>query len=244
MRSRSAGTCICYDQRMQHPVLTFFKVLLRIVLAIVIIAAAVLLVPNAVEVIGQAGHIKTQDELVKSNQTYDCILVLGAAVNADGTPTTMLADRLDVATELYRAGIAPKIIMSGDNKSDYRYDEVEAMKAYVVKKGIPSEDVFCDHAGICTYDSMYRAINVFEVSSMVVVTQEYHLSRALYDANSLGISTVGVSASLHTYDDQDYYDEREFFARISDFRKVLMKEKSAYLSEPVPLNQSGDVTSW
>ncbi|MGI6590283.1 MAG: SanA/YdcF family protein [Eggerthellaceae bacterium] len=244
MRGELKTRRLCYYQRMRNAVSTFFRILLRILLVFIIIVAVVLLVPNAVEIIGQSGNIKTEEELANSNQSYDCILVLGAAVNADGTPTTMLADRLDVAVELYNDGVAPKIIMSGDDKSDLSYDEVEAMKEYVVDKGVPSENVFCDHAGICTYDSMYRALNVFQVSSMVVVTQEYHLSRALYDANSLGIQTVGVSASLHTYDNQDYYDQREFFARVSDFRKVLMKEKSTYLSEPVSLDQSGDVTTW
>ena len=109
---------------------------------------------------------------------------------------------------------------------------------------MPSEDIFCDHAGICTYDSMYRAANVFQARTMVVVTQAYHLPRALYDANSLGIKAVGVSASLHTYTGQSSYDQREFMARISDFGKVLTKAKSTYLSEPVSLDQSGDVTTW
>lgn len=227
------------------------KHIAKIVLTLVIIAAVgaalVVGVPNGVEIIGQQGNIKQQSDIaatVQSDGAYDCILVLGAAVNSDGSPTTMLKDRLDTAIALYNAGAAPKILMSGDDKSDMSYDEVRVMKQYAVEQGVPSADVFCDHAGICTYDSMYRAKNVFSVSKMVVVTQAYHLPRALFDANALGMQAVGVSASLHDYTDQSYYDQREFFARISDFGKVLTKQQSDYLSEPVSLNQSGDVTTW
>ena len=113
-----------------------------------------------------------------------------------------------------------------------------------MSKGVPSSDIFCDHAGICTYDSMYRAANVFQAKSMVVVTQQYHLTRALFDANSLGIKTVGVSSSLHTYDNQDHYDQREFFARISDFGKVINKAQSAYLSNRVAGPVRRRSTSW
>ncbi len=229
---------------MQNPMTRILRFLLRVVLIIVIGIAIILCAPNAIEVIGQQGNIQSQTALKNSSTTYDCILVLGASVNSDGTPSSMLKDRLDMAVKLYKAGVSSKIIMSGDDESDSSYDEVSTMKSYAVSKGVPSSDIFCDHAGICTYDSMYRAANVFQAKSMVVVTQQYHLTRALFDANSLGIKTVGVSSSLHTYDNQDHYDQREFFARISDFGKVITKAQSAYLSEPVSLDQSGDVTSW
>lgn len=220
------------------------KGIFMLVLIVVIGCVLVVGVPNAVEFLGQKDKITPSSTLQASGKTYDCILVLGASVLADGTPSGILQDRLDTAIALYDAGVAPKIIMSGDDESDSSYDEVTNMKAYAVAKGVPSEDIFCDHAGLNTYDSMYRAKNVFNASTMVVVTQTYHQYRALWDANMLGISSVGVASDLHTYANQAYYDFRELMARVSDFGKVLMKQKSTYLSEPVSLAQSGDVTTW
>jgi SanA protein len=215
-------------------------------LFIVAIVACLLVVgvPNAVECLGQKDRIMTEQSATAAGNTYDCILVLGASVLPDGTPSGILQDRLDTAIALYNAGVAPKIIMSGDDESDASYDEVGSMKAYAVSQGVPSQDVFCDHAGLCTYDSMYRAKNVFGVQKMVVVTQTYHQYRALWDANMLGIQAIGVESDLHTYGNQAYYDVREVAARVSDFGKVLAKRQSSYLSEPVSLSQSGDVTTW
>lgn len=202
------------------------------------------LVPNVLELAEAKDKILTVDQLRDSGETFDAIMVLGASVNPDGTPSAVLKDRLDVAIELYDSGVSENIIMSGDDQSDIDYDEVTAMKRYVVERGVPSEDVFCDHAGICTYDSMYRAQYVFNVKSMVVVTQQYHLPRALYDANALGVVSVGVSSDLHEYDDQERFDTREVLARVSDFAKIHTNADAQYLSEPVSLDQSGDVTSW
>lgn len=214
------------------------------VLVVLIGCVLVVGVPNLIEYFGSSSKIMSASQVESSSTSYDCILVLGASVNSDGTPSTILQDRLDTAVALYDAGAASKIIVSGDAESDSSYDEVTGMKAYLVKQGIPSSDIFCDHAGINTYDSMYRAKNVFSVKTMIVVTQTYHQYRALYDANALGISAVGVASDIRTYADQRYYDVREIFARVSDFRKVFTKASSTYLSEPVSLSQSGDVTSW
>lgn len=219
-------------------------------LVLIVLAACALIIgiPNAVEYFGNANKIEDASTAItnatSSGETYDCILVLGASVYSDGTPSGILQDRLDTAIKLYNAGLAPKIIMSGDDESDSSYDEVTNMKAYAVAQGVSSEDIFCDHAGLNTYDSMYRAKNVFNVKTMVVVTQTYHLYRALFDANALGIDAVGVNSNLHVYQKQSYYDFREVFARVSDFGKIITKAKSTYLSEPVSLNQSGDVTTW
>ncbi len=215
--------------------------------AFVICALLVLAVPNLYEVGSQAGRFRSADEaseLAQEQGQYDCILVLGASVLPSGEPSTILADRIDVAVELYNAGVAPKIIMSGDDESENTYDEVNNMKAYAVGKGVPSEDIFCDHAGINTYDSMYRACYVFNVKRMAVVTQTYHLYRALFDAESFGIECIGVSSDLHEYAKQRKFNARELLARASDMVKVLSKQNAAYLSAPVSLDQSGDVTSW
>lgn len=218
---------------------------LKAICAVFVALCLVVAVPNAVELFTQRSNVVSQDEAAASGRSYDAILVLGASVNPDGTPSEVLRDRLDVAVALYRAGVAPKVIMSGDNFSDAEhYNEVSIMKDYVVSQGIPSEDVFCDHAGICTYDSMYRAKYVFKVQTMVVVTQKYHLFRALYDANNLGVESVGVASDLHGYSAQTLFNFREMLARMSDFAKVWTRANATYLSEEVPLDQSGDVTTW
>lgn len=219
------------------------RVLFIVVLVIIAMMVMVIGIPNLIMVATSAGKIISPSE-AEATGPYEAILVLGAAVHPDGTPSPILAHRIDEAIELYEHGVAPKIIMSGDDESDQSYDEVQVMKAYAVAHGVPSEDVFCDHAGICTYDSLYRARMVFMVNRLVVVTQSYHLYRALFDARALGIDAVGVPSNRSSYLNQNYYDFREVFARVSDFRKVLLKESSHYLSEPVSLDQSGDVTSW
>lgn len=228
--------------------LRVIKFLFKCVGVVIAMALIAFLAPNAWEYATQAGKLKDSLAVEASVEdgaaSYDCIFVLGAAVQSNGEPSTILKDRLDVAIELYKAGVAPKIIMSGDDESDYTYDEVMNMKRYAVEAGVPSEDIFCDHAGLNTYDSMYRAKNVFNVSSMVVVTQEYHQYRALFDASSFGIEVVGVSSDLHSYEKQTYFDIREAFARVSDMYKVITKQTATRLSEPVSLDQSGDVTSW
>ncbi len=230
----------------------------------ILLALLVVLVPNLVMVLGQRGNLRTVDELVNEivypledisagqepsglgpSGTYECIMVLGAAVRPDGTPSPMLQERLDKGIELYFAGVAPKIIMSGDNQSDREtYNEVENMRRYAIAQGVPSEDIFCDHAGICTYDSAYRLYHVFSVQRAVVVSQEYHLYRALYDCGNFGIDVAGVPADREEYPVKLVYRLREAAARVSDMWKILSQQNATYLSEPVSLDQSGDVTSW
>lgn len=171
----------------------------------------------------------------------DCILVLGASVLPDGSPSDILRDRLDVGAGLYFDGVAPKMLVSGDNGDD-SYNEVAAMKAYLVSLGVPSEDVFCDHCGFNTYDSMWRARNVFGVDRIVVVTQPYHEYRALFNAQGVGMQARGVGSDPRRYDNQRFYNIREMFARVKDFGQVLVGAKAAIGGEPISLKQSGDVT--
>lgn len=191
------------------------------------------------------GAIESTDTAEAQASTFDadCILVLGAGINWDGSPSAILQDRLDVAIELYNAGVAPKIVMSGDN-SESTYNEVMAMAKYAKAQGVDADDIFCDHAGVSTYDSMYRLKNVFSVQRCVVVTQKYHLYRAIYDARSFGVEAYGVASDLSTYKDMDSYEQREFFARIKDFAGVILDAEPETKSEPVSLDQSGTVTQW
>ena len=188
----------------------------------------------------------TKDRIVSAEAAAsfgaDAIVVLGASVYADGPPSGILQDRLDDGIALYFAGAAPKIIMSGDN-STVSYNEVKAMKDYAVAQGVPSEDVFCDHAGFSTYESMYRAKHVFGAERIVVATQTYHLYRALYAASGLGLEAVGVPSDYREYAHQLQYDVREIPARTKDFFKTLLRVPSTFVGDPISLNQSGDVTN-
>lgn len=170
----------------------------------------------------------------------DCILVLGAAVRGD-TPSKMLRDRLDVGIALYQAGIAPKLLLSGDNGQQY-YNEVTVMLRYSLEAGVPAEDIFLDHAGFSTYESMYRAGAVFQVERAVIVTQGYHLSRALYDARGLGLEAVGVASDQQVYGGQDYRDLREIAARVKDFFMVILKPEPTFLGPVIPIGGDGRTT--
>lgn len=213
--------------------------MLGVLLGCVLAVAAVVAATNAVTVLA------TKDRIVSAEAAAsfgaDAIVVLGASVYADGTPSGILQDRLDDGIALYFAGAAPKIIMSGDN-STVAYNEVKAMKDYAVAQGVPSEDVFCDHAGFSTYESMYRAKHVFGAERIVVATQTYHLYRALYAASGLGLEAVGVPSDYREYAHQLQYDVREIPARTKDFFKTLLRVPSTFVGDPISLDQSGDVT--
>lgn len=177
----------------------------------------------------------------KKLSDIDCIIILGAAVWGD-KPSPMLQDRLTVGMDLYNKDVSKKIIMSGDHGKT-NYDEVGLMKNYVVDKGIPSKDVFKDHAGFSTYDTIYRAKEVFKAKKIAIVTQKYHLYRALYIANKLGVEAYGVAADLRDYHNQTPRDIREILARDKDAVKCIFKPKSKYLGEAIPVSGDGDVTN-
>ena len=201
-----------------------------------------------VAVYGLSGFVKghTADKIVKAEKAAeldaDCILVLGCGVREDGTPSLMLRDRLDKGIALYEAGAAPKLLMSGDHGRK-EYDEVNLMKAYAMERDIPSEDIFMDHAGFSTYDSMYRARDIFCAERIIIVTQEYHLPRALYVAEKLGLEAYGVSALDANYYGQTYREFREMLARAKDFCTTIVQPQPRYLGEEIPIGGNGDLTN-
>ena len=147
---------------------------------------------------------------------FDYILVFGAGVRDDGSLTDMLRDRVIVGADLYLAGVADKIIMSGD-RSGENYDEPTAMKSFAIELGVPAEDIICDFEGYSTHESLDRFERDYGDASVVLVSQEYHLHRALYVAKEQGIDDcTGVSADLDTYRKQAAYNFREYFARLKD----------------------------
>ena len=172
----------------------------------------------------------------------DCIVVLGCGVTAEGQPSYMLADRLTSGINLYKQGVAPKILMSGDHGRK-NYDEVNTMKQVAVDSGVPSSDIFMDHAGFSTYESMYRAKEIFEADKIVIVSQTYHLYRALYIAEQLGIEAYGINADYHIYGGEEYRENREILARCKDFVKTIFKPEPTYLGEAIPVSGDGDITN-
>ncbi len=172
----------------------------------------------------------------------DCILVLGCGVREDGTPSHMLEDRLLRGIELYEAGASKRLLMSGDHGSA-DYDEVNLMKSFAVEKGVPSEAVFMDHAGFSTYESIVRAKEVFQAKKVIIVSQEYHLPRALYLADCMGLEAYGVSSDLRSYRAQAYREIREIAARAKDVCLAILQPEPTYLGEPIPLSGDGNVTN-
>ena len=188
----------------------------------------------------------TKKQIVDNNDysnliDIDCIIVLGAGIWGD-KPSPMLEDRLLQAIELYKNNVSSKIIMSGDHgKQDY--DEVNTMKDFAIEKGVPSENVFMDHAGFSSYESIYRAKEIFGAKKIVIVTQKYHLYRALYIANKLGIEAYGVGADPRQYVGATYRELREILARNKDFIKCIFKPKPTYLGDTIPVSGNGDITN-
>lgn len=220
------------------------RAFIGLVLIVVVLCIGVPLCINAYVCATTHPSFSSAEEL-EHNASFDAdaIVVLGAGINWDGSPSTVLKDRLDTAIALYNADVAPKIIMSGDN-SDSTYNEVMAMALYAEDQGVSADDIFCDHAGISTYDSMYRLRYVFMVDRCVLVTQEYHLYRALYDVGSFGIEARGVPSDNATYAHKSDYEFREVLARAKDFFAVALNSEAETKSEPVSLNQSGTITQW
>ena len=149
--------------------------------------------------------------------TADCILVLGAGVRADGTPSDMLRDRILQGIALYQAGCAPLIVMSGDSEHPNSYDEVGVMKQYAIDAGIPKEAILTDPLGLSTTDSVKNLADTHMHQTVIIVSQTYHLYRAVFLADRYGLDATGVSADLHTYWGQTYRDLREVAARCKDF---------------------------
>ena len=185
-------------------------------------------------------YIVNPEELIKA----DAILVLGAYVFPDGTVSSMLRDRLSVAQELYERGKAHKIIVSGDH-GQIDYDEVNAMKTFLKNGKIPARDIYMDHAGFSTYESVYRARDVFKAKRVIIVTQEYHLIRAVFIARQLGLDAYGVASDKHDYGEglMKAYRQREIAARNKDFFFAkFLQPKPTFLGEAIPAIGDGSVT--
>lgn len=182
-----------------------------------------------------------EKEKISEKENFDCILILGAGIWGNN-PSPMLEDRLIQGISLYKEGIAPKIIMSGDHGRE-EYNEVQVMKDYAIKEGVPSEDIFMDHAGFSSYDSIYRAKEIFGAKKILIITQQYHLYRALHIAKKLELEAYGVASNLREYPNQLFREIREIFARNKDFVKCYFKPEPTFLGEKIPITENGDITN-
>ena len=217
--------------------------ILKLLLTLLILGAIALLGVFAANMhvkLAAKDYIISEEELINLTDV-DCILVLGAGVRDNGTPSDMLADRVTVGVRAYRTGVSDRLLMSGDHGRK-NYDEVNVMKDFAAERGVPEDDIFCDHAGFSTYESMYRAADIFGAKKIVIVTQSYHLYRAIYDARKLGIEAYGISADERNYRGQKYMDAREVLARAKDFIWCIVKPEPTYRGEKIPLTGSGSLT--
>jgi len=226
-----AGGKILLSKVLKH--ILFFSVVL-----LTLLSMTVFVLNKQVEQIG-SNYIINPKDVPES----DAILVLGAYVLPDGTVSSMLNDRLSVGYELYEQGKAPKIIVSGDHgRKDY--DEVNAMKSFLKDKGVEGRDIFMDHAGFSTYESVYRARDIFKVQKVIIVTQKYHLIRAVFVARELGLEAYGVASDLHDYGPvMAKYQTREILARDKDYLWAkVFKPEPKFLGNAIPVFSDGRVT--
>jgi SanA protein len=204
-----------------------------------ILAGLAVLIPNLIITQSAADFIVQTPEEAPSAQ---CAIVLGAKVYEDGTPAPMLTDRLETGIKLYRSGKVDKLLLSGDH-GQTDYDEVNVMLEYVLERGVPDADVFTDHAGFDTYDTMYRARDVFKVTSALVVTQEFHLARAVYTARTLGLEVTGVVADIQPYSNEFKNAAREKLARVKAILQLhVTHPEPTYLGPALPIDGDGRAT--
>ena len=169
-------------------------------------------------------------------------IVFGAGLQRDGTPSPVLRDRVETAAKLYQAGKVEKLLMSGDNRF-LDYNEPGAMQAYAQLLGVPEKDIVLDYAGRRTYDTCYRARHIFEISSAILVTQGYHMARALVTCNGLGLPSVGVPADLRRYPLRSlaYWSLREVPATTVALWEVWISRPLPVLGEPEPIFSKGAI---
>ena len=216
------------------------KRIITVLISAAVLLLAVIFVPNFI-VVGKVKNDIISLEEAESLADTDCAVILGAGVR-NGEPTPLLKDRLLTGIDLYKSGAVKKLIMSGDHGSE-DYDEVNIMKSFAVDNGVPDEDIFMDHAGFSTYETVYRAKEIFEADNIIIVSQKYHLYRALYIAEKLDVKAVGVSADLRTYSGQKMRDLREILARDKDFFNCIIKPEPTYLGEKIPVSGNGNLTN-
>ncbi len=216
-----------------------FLIASAVILALAILLSSLICIIN-VSMIATVSKAVFSSEAELCDDKYDCILVLGAGIR-NGAPSDMLRDRLLTAIDLYSKGYAEKLLMSGDHEFD-DYDEVGVMKSFAIEKGVDAEDIFSDHYGLSTYDSIYRAKEIFGVDKIIIVTQRYHLYRALYISERLNVEAVGVCSDTRQYKGALWRGFRETAARTKDFFKCFALPPAKYGGTSTSIDGNGNIT--
>ena len=214
------------------------RIVLILIILLVLIALSILGLNLWVTLHAKKNIVSSSQELTRN---YDCILILGAGLK-NGQASPMLTDRLEKGIELYKQGKAPKLLMSGEHGTEYD-NEVKVMKQYAIDAGVPSSDIFMDHAGFSTYDSIWRAKHVFSVQNPIIVTQRYHLYRAVYIAQQSGLSCTGIASDGYQYGGKPKRLLREFLARCKDFITTATETPPAYEGDLISITGNGDETN-
>lgn len=207
--------------------------------AILFLIAAAVAASNLYVLRCARDHLVSGDELREPRQTA---IVLGARVYADGSMAAVTHDRVTTAVALYQRGLVRKLLLSGDH-GRATYDEVNTMRRAAQAIGVRPEDIFLDHAGFSTYDTMVRARQVFQVQSAVVVTQTFHLPRAVFFARKAGIQAIGISADRRTYATHRRMSRREVLARLKAVLLVVVRARPRFLGPAIPITGDGRA-SW
>jgi len=199
---------------------------------VVVLGLMILFLPRLITALFALPRISS----VENAQPQPVAIVFGAGLWMDGTPTNVLRDRIDTAAELFFTGTVQKILMSGDNRF-VDYNEPGAMRAYALSLGVPAEAIVLDYAGRRTYDTCYRAKAIFGLQKAILVTQSFHLPRAIYTCNALGVKASGVSADRQKYrlSSLVYWQARELPATLTAFLEVHLLQPEPVLGEPVPI---------
>lgn len=214
------------------------RVAIVVGLALALVAVAFVVAANALVKAGARAYILPQGEL----PACQVAIVLGAGVRPNGSPSAMLEDRLKTGIELYRAGRVRKLLLSGDHGRT-THDEANAMRRYVLAEGLPKEDVFLDHAGFSTYETMYRARDVFLVKDAIVVTQRFHLPRSVYTARRLGLAAWGCEADKRSYLTARRSAVREWLARCKAILELhITRPLPRFLGPSIPITGDGLAT--
>ncbi len=208
------------------------KLIARIIKIAIIIGAAIILIPRLITALYAIPKSFSSQDIPSA----PVAIVFGAGLWRDGTPTTVLRDRIATAAELYFAGTVQKILMSGDNRF-LDYNEPGAMSNYAMKLGVPEDAIVQDYAGRRTYDTCYRAKSIFGIEHAILVTQSFHLPRALYTCNALGVKAEGVASDLHNYKllSRLYWQLRELPATITALLDVHIVRPQPVLGKPEPI---------
>lgn len=208
------------------------KMLIKLTIIALFTAFLVFGIPRLITLIASINKVKS----IAAAPSQNIAIVFGAGLLRDGTPSPVLKDRVATAAQLYLAGKVQKLLMSGDNRF-VDYNEPAAMREYALQLGVPDTAIVLDYAGRRTYDTCYRAKNIFGVNQAILVTQKYHLSRALFTCNGIGLDSIGVPADLRTYHPHSlaYWTLREIPASLVAVWQVWFSHPLPVMGDPEPI---------